>query len=252
MNTRYTDEAMRHPLLSAERERELTLLSQAGDAAATREMIECNLRLVVSISKRYATLPAARSVAFDDVVSEGVLGLFHALRKFDVTRGLRFSTYATWWVKQKIWRYLMGVHVVHVTERSVKIAMAREDGDAPAGESRRRAETARAAMAATRGVMRTSNDWPSKVRDHTDTLADGDEAEARRAAVLRALSTLDEADRRIVALRYGLDGGGDAMTLEQVGGVAGRTKERMRQKMPAILKKLRGELEQWSEKERAA
>ena len=123
---RYLNEIGRFPLLSAEEERRLAQLAKEGDEQARRTMIERNLRLVVSIAKHYQH----RGLPFLDLIEEGNLGLIHALEKFDPSRGFRFSTYATWWIRQNIERAIMNQGrtirlPIHVMKRINRLYHAR-------------------------------------------------------------------------------------------------------------------------------
>ena len=129
----FLNEAGRYPLLTAAEEVELAKRIERGDMAAKERMINCNLRLVVSIAKRYQT----QGITLGDLVQEGVLGLIRAAEKFDWRKGFKFSTYATWWIRQAVQRGVANkartIRIpVHVVEREQKVARARR----AAGEAR--------------------------------------------------------------------------------------------------------------------
>ena len=124
----FLNEAGRYPLLTAAEEVELAKRIERGDMAAKERMINCNLRLVVSIAKRYQT----QGITLGDLVQEGVLGLIRATEKFDWRKGFKFSTYATWWIRQAVQRGVANksrtIRIpVHVVEREQKVARARRE-----------------------------------------------------------------------------------------------------------------------------
>ncbi len=253
------EEADRGEVVLDADERVRLALEQADGAEAKRSLIQANLRLVVSIAKRYA----GRGMLLLDLIQEGNLGLMRAVDKFDHAKGFKFSTYATWWVRQAITRAIadqartirIPVHMVETinrvmrTQREMLQALERE----PTVE-----EVAMAtAMTAerVREIYRISQDplsLDSPVGEEDDTNL-GDFIEDQRAlvpadvairellgeAVEEALTELDERERAIVRLRFGLDGQGQARTLEEVGREFGVTRERIRQIESKTLAKLR-------------
>lgn len=250
------------PLLSAEEEVYYGRLCQAGDEAARARMIESNLRLVVKISRRYIN----RGLAFLDLIEEGNLGLIRAVEKFDPERGFRFSTYATWWIRQTIERAIMNqtrtirlpVHVlkeINVYQRAAK-QLAQQLDHTPTIE-----EIAEKVDVPVEDVKRLLNledrvasvDAPldsDPERSLIDTLADDKAADPadtlQNEKVLRYiddwLGLLTEKQREVVERRFGLKGR-DISTLEQVGMDVGVTRERVRQIQVEALQRLRSMLE---------
>jgi RNA polymerase primary sigma factor len=240
-------EAGRHPLLTAAQEVELAKRIERGDLAAKQQMIQSNLRLVVSIAKNYRN----QGLPFLDLIQEGTLGLIRAVEKFDWRRGFKFSTYATWWIRQAVARALadkartirMPVHIVerlqkmNRAERYLWTQLGREPTlDEIADEAAISLQQALEVRAAARAS--TSLDAP--VGDTEDAvLGDfvaGDEPlpeetvelHLRSQALQYALRSLPERERVVVELRYGL-GGNDPKTLEEIGRRLGLTRERVRQ-----------------------
>lgn len=250
------------PLLSAEEEVYYGRLCQAGDEAARARMIESNLRLVVKISRRYIN----RGLAFLDLIEEGNLGLIRAVEKFDPERGFRFSTYATWWIRQTIERAIMNqtrtirlpVHVlkeINVYQRAAK-QLAQQLDHPPTMD-----EIAEKVDVPVEDVKRLLNledrvasvDAPldsDPERSLIDTLADDKAADPadtlQNEKVLRYiddwLGMLTEKQREVVERRFGLKGR-DISTLEQVGMDVGVTRERVRQIQVEALQRLRSMLE---------
>jgi RNA polymerase primary sigma factor len=240
-------EAGRHPLLTAAQEVELSKRIERGDHGAKDEMIQANLRLVVSIAKSYRN----QGLPFLDLIQEGTLGLIRAVEKFDWRRGYKFSTYATWWIRQAVARALADkgrtIRIpVHVVERLQKLNRAERTlwtqlGRQPtmeelAEEANMPVEQAYDVQAAAHAAR--SLDQP--VGEDDDAVfgdfvpGEGplpeDEVElAIRSEVLAmSLSALTERERQVIILRYGL-GGDDPMTLEQIGKTLDLTRERVRQ-----------------------
>lgn len=254
----YLSEIGFSPLLSAEEEVYFSRLSLKGDEAARNRMIESNLRLVVKISRRYVN----RGLALLDLIEEGNLGLIRAVEKFDPERGFRFSTYATWWIRQTIERAIMNqtrtirlpIHVVK--ELNVYLRAAREltqklDHEPTPTDIAQRVEKP---VDDVERMLRlnervTSLDVPigySSDRTIVDTVPDVQDSDP--ASLLQDsdlnnsidgwLDDLSEKQREVLARRFGLRGH-DVCTLEQVGREIGLTRERVRQIQVEALKRLR-------------
>jgi RNA polymerase primary sigma factor len=237
----------RHKLLTASEEVTLAKRIEKGDLLAKRRMIESNLRLVVSIAKGYRGL----GVPFLDLIQEGTLGLNRAVEKFDWRRGFKFSTYATWWIRQSVQRAVANnartIRVpVHVVERQQKLGRAARRLEVELGREATKEELAEATGlpiqhvdealgAAQASVSLNQNVGADDEGELGDLFADReaadpfDEAEEslRKQGVRRALDALPERERRILELRFGFDG--EPSTLEAIGHELGLTRERVRQ-----------------------
>jgi RNA polymerase primary sigma factor len=254
----YLDEIGRHPLLTAEDEVRLAKAYEAGDERARRTMIESNLRLVVAIARRYW----ATGLPMGDLVQEGNLGLLRAVEKFDWRRGVKFSTYATWWIKQAIARGAAdrGANPirlpVHVDEQLGRLRRAQARLAELLGREPSTDELASELRLPVDGVVRlqgaaqavTSLDTPigddgAALQDllEDDSAAGPDELAVDavgREVLEEVLATLPERTRQVLVLRFGLDSG-TPRTLEEVGAVMGVSRERARQMERRALAALR-------------
>ena len=259
----YLNEIGASPLLTAEEEVMYSRQAQAGDEESRKHMIESNLRLVVKISRRYLN----RGLAFLDLIEEGNLGLMRAVEKFDPERGFRFSTYATWWIRQTIERAIMNqsrtirlpIHVVKEINVYLRAArnLAHELDHEPSAEEiatlldkpiedvermlglNERTKSADSTIAAgsTTTLLETIAD--ESIQDPSERLQE----ENVHTNIEECLSQLTDKQRSVVERRFGLHGY-NVSTLEEVGQEIGVTRERVRQIQMDALKKLKRILEQ--------
>jgi RNA polymerase nonessential primary-like sigma factor len=258
----YLSEIGFSPLLTADEERHFARLALKGDAAARKRMIESNLRLVVKISRRYLN----RGLSLLDLIEEGNLGLIRAVEKFDPERGFRFSTYATWWIRQTIERAIMNqtrtirlpIHVVK--ELNIYLRAAREltqrlDHEPSAEEIAalvdRPVEDVKRMLGLNERVSSVDVPLgPDSDRSLLDTIADqqvSDPCELlqdddMRLSIAAWLDELSDKQREVIARRFGL-AGYEGATLEEVGREIGLTRERVRQIQVEALRRLREILE---------
>jgi RNA polymerase primary sigma factor len=252
-------EAGRHTLLTAAQEVALAKRIERGDLDAKQVMIKANLRLVISIAKNYRN----QGLPFLDLIQEGTLGLIRAVEKFDWRRGFKFSTYATWWIRQAVARALadkartirMPVHIVerlqkmNRAERTLWTMLGREP---TIDEIAEEANLTVQQVNEVRAAARASSSLDAPVGD-TDDAVLGDfvaaedllpeekvELTLRSQALQAALGTLPERELEVVTLRYGL-GGTEPKTLEEIGRRLGLTRERVRQIELDSLRRLAGE-----------
>ena len=254
----YLKEIGKVPLLSAEREIELAKRMEEGDEEAKKELAEANLRLVVSIAKRYV----GRGMLFLDLIQEGNLGLIKAVEKFDYHKGYKFSTYATWWIRQAITRAIadqartirIPVHMVETINKLIRVSrqLLQELGREPTAEEI--AKEMDMPVDRVREILKISQEPVSletpigeEEDSHLGDFIQDDNvpvpAEAAAQTLLKeqldeVLATLTEREQKVLRLRFGLDDG-RPRTLEEVGKEFDVTRERIRQIEAKALRKLR-------------
>ena len=254
----YLKEIGRVPLLSAEEEVELAIRMSEGDVAAKKRLSEANLRLVVSIAKRYV----GRGMQFLDLIQEGNLGLIKAVEKFDHTKGFKFSTYATWWIRQAITRAIadqartirIPVHMVETINKMKKVnsQLLHENGHEPTNEQI--AEKLEMPVEKVREIMRVAQEPVSletpigeEEDSHLGDFIPDEDAPAPsdvashtmlKEQLAEVLSTLTPREEKVLRLRFGLEDG-RSRTLEEVGKEFNVTRERIRQIEAKALRKLR-------------
>lgn len=254
----YLKEIGKVPLLTAEEEKELAMRMEAGDMNAKKRLAEANLRLVVSIAKRYV----GRGMLFLDLIQEGNLGLIKAVEKFDYRKGYKFSTYATWWIRQAITRAIadqartirIPVHMVETINKLIRVQrqLLQELGREPYPEEI--AKKMNLPVERVREIQKISQEPVSletpigeEEDSHLGDFIQDDNvpvpAEAAAFTLLKeqlveVLGTLTEREQKVLCLRFGLDDG-RARTLEEVGKEFDVTRERIRQIEAKALRKLR-------------
>jgi RNA polymerase primary sigma factor len=253
----FLNEAGRWPLLTKEEEIELAKRIERGDAEAKERMINSNLRLVVSIAKRYQ----GHGLSLLDLIQEGIIGLIRAVEKFDWRKGFKFSTYATWWIRQAVQRGVANksrtIRIpVHIADREQRMARAERTLAPRLGRQPTEEEIAKEAKLPLKQVREvrqaaraiTSLDKPLGV-DSEGRLADlfaSEEAEPEEELAVsleedvlrRAVAQLPEREREVVKRRYGLNGDRDPASLEAIGRELGLTRERVRQIEASALEQL--------------
>ncbi|MBL4935156.1 RNA polymerase sigma factor RpoD [Clostridium sp. YIM B02515] len=254
----YLKEIGKVPLLSPENEIELANRIEAGDQVAKKKLAEANLRLVVSIAKRYV----GRGMLFLDLIQEGNLGLIKAVEKFDYRKGFKFSTYATWWIRQAITRAIadqartirIPVHMVETINKLIRVSrqLLQELGREPQPEEV--AKVMEMPVDKVREIMKIAQEPVSletpigeEEDSHLGDFIPDDEAPAPAEAaaftmlkeqLINVLDTLTPREEKVLRLRFGLDDG-RARTLEEVGKEFNVTRERIRQIEAKALRKLR-------------
>ena len=254
----YLKEIGKVPLLSAEEEIELAQKMELGDEEAKKKLAEANLRLVVSIAKRYV----GRGMLFLDLIQEGNLGLIKAVEKFDYRKGYKFSTYATWWIRQAITRAIadqartirIPVHMVETINKLIRVSrqLLQELGREPSPEEI--AEEMNMPVERVREILKISQEPVSLETpigeeedshlgdfiqdDNVPVPADAAAFTLLKEQLVEVLSTLTDREQKVLRLRFGLDDG-RARTLEEVGKEFNVTRERIRQIEAKALRKLR-------------
>ena len=254
----YLKEIGKVPLLSAEEEIELAKRMELGDSESKKRLAEANLRLVVSIAKRYV----GRGMLFLDLIQEGNLGLIKAVEKFDYRKGYKFSTYATWWIRQAITRAIadqartirIPVHMVETINKLIRVSrqLLQELGREPSPEEI--AEEMNMPVDRVREILKISQEPVSLETpigeeedshlgdfiqdDNVPVPADAAAFTLLKEQLVEVLGTLTEREQKVLRLRFGLDDG-RARTLEEVGKEFNVTRERIRQIEAKALRKLR-------------
>ncbi len=254
----YLKEIGKVPLLTADEEIELAKRMEQGDEAAKKRLAEANLRLVVSIAKRYV----GRGMLFLDLIQEGNLGLIKAVEKFDYQKGYKFSTYATWWIRQAITRAIadqartirIPVHMVETINKLIRVSrqLLQELGrdpspeeiakelDMPVSKVREILKIAQEPVSLETPIGEEEDSHLGDFIPDTEMMIPADAAAFTllKEQLLEVLGTLTEREQNVLRLRFGLDDG-RARTLEEVGSQFGVTRERIRQIEAKALRKLR-------------
>jgi RNA polymerase primary sigma factor len=253
----FLNEIGRYPLLTAKEEVELAKRIERGDREAKERMINSNLRLVVSIAKKYQ----GHGLSLLDLIQEGIIGLIRAVEKFDWRRGYKFSTYATWWIRQAVQRGVANksreIRIpVHIVEREQKMARAERELTGKLGRPPTEEEVAKAAKLPLKQVREvrhaaravTSLDRPLGTDDGTSlgelTAGEFPSPEEEVSVNLgedtlrHAVAELPDREREVLKLRYGLNGDFEPASLDEIGRRLGLTRERVRQIESTALERL--------------
>ena len=255
----YLKQIGEYDLLTPEEEAELALKAREGDLEAKKKLVNCNLRLVVSVAKKYHKNVG---MSFLDIVQEGNIGLMKSVDKYDPSTGYRFSTYATWWIRQTISRAITNqsntIRIpAHMFDIQSKVSKASQRLHSELGREATAHEIAKDLNISVEKVEEVyhlvhspmSLDYTVGEDDDTsvgDLIADNNTIspeemaiqQERREGVLKVLGTLAEKEKEVIMMRFGLDDG-EPKTLEEVGKIYGVTKERIRQIEIKALRKLR-------------
>jgi RNA polymerase primary sigma factor len=253
----FLNEAARFPLLTAAEEVELAKRIERGDKEAKDRMINSNLRLVVSIAKKYQ----GHGISLLDLIQEGIIGLIRAVEKFDWRRGYKFSTYATWWIRQAVQRGVANKSrtirlPVHIVEREQKMARAEREltlrlerpptdeeiakaAKLPLKQVREVRKAARAVTSLDRPIGESGEStFADLIPGETRAIEEELHVSLQEQALHSALGALPEREREVLKLRYGLNGDVDPQSLEQIGKRMGITRERVRQLESQALERL--------------
>jgi RNA polymerase primary sigma factor len=253
----FLNEAGRYALLTAAEEVELAKRIERGDKEAKDLMVNSNLRLVVSIAKKYQ----GHGLSLLDLIQEGIIGLIRAVEKFDWRRGFKFSTYATWWIRQAVQRGVANksrtIRIpVHIVERETKISRAERELTAKLGRLPTEEEVAKASKLPLKQVREvrqaaravTSLDKPigsegdstfgDLFKDEHGEFEEEVHVSLEQETLHRALGKLPGRERDVLTMRYGLDSAEDPKSLEEIGRRLGLTRERVRQIEAAALERL--------------
>jgi RNA polymerase primary sigma factor len=253
----FLNEAGRYPLLTAAQEVELAKRIEAGDKGAKDLLVNSNLRLVVSIAKKYQ----GHGLTLLDLIQEGIIGLIRAAEKFDWRKGFKFSTYATWWIRQAVQRGVANkarvIRIpVHIVEREQKISRAErelmtrlertptdeevaEKAKLPLKQVREVRTAARAVASLDRPVGEDESASYGELFASDDLMPDEQvELDLTEKALRNAVADLGEREQQILNLRYGLNGHEEPKSLEEIGRILGVTRERVRQLEAEALRRL--------------